>query len=167
MKFIVQLICIVYPYPWSPRKPSFSQGNSLAPRQNNFQNPPLLFCQPTLFEDISTPRLESTKWLTFLITILVLQDQAQEYIFLYFYKLPRAFSVSLSLSRMLVEFSLKLKYSAMCGKNFQICGVHIPRKCVDSRDFYSCPSPLKAPPPSSCHHDLGRRKLLIPSASIF
>ena len=34
----------------------------------------------------------------------------------------------------------------MCGKNFQIYGVHIPRKCIDSRHFYSCPSPLKTRP---------------------
>ena len=38
----------------------------------------------------------------------------------------------------------------MCGENFQIYGVHIPRKCIDSRRFYSCPSPFKTrplPPP--------------------
>ena len=43
---------------------------------------------------------------------------------------------------MLVEFSLKRLYF---GK-FQIYGVHIPRKCIDSRHFYSCPSPLKTRP---------------------
>ena len=47
---------------------------------------------------------------------------------------------------MLVEFSLKLLYSTVCGKNFHIYGVHIPRKCIDSRYFYSCPSPLKTRP---------------------
>ena len=31
----------------------------------------------------------------------------------------------------------------MCGKNFQIYGVHIPRKCIDLGYFYSCSSPLK------------------------
>ena len=31
----------------------------------------------------------------------------------------------------------------MCGKNFQIYRVHIPRKCIESRHFCSCPSPLK------------------------
>ena len=40
----------------------------------------------------------------------------------------------------------------MCGKNFQIYGVHIHRKCIDSR---------------SCHHSLSRRKLLIPEAAFF
>ena len=34
----------------------------------------------------------------------------------------------------------------MYGKNIQIYGVHIPRKCIDSRHFYSCPSPLKITP---------------------
>ena len=33
-----------------------------------------------------------------------------------------------------------------CGKNFSIYGVHIPRKCIGSMHFYSCPSrPLKTP----------------------
>ena len=67
---------------------------------------------------------------------------------------------------MLVEFSLKLLYSTMCGKNFQIYGVHIPRKFIDSRHLYSCPCPTQNLPPSSCHHTLGRRKLLIPPSSI-
>ena len=34
----------------------------------------------------------------------------------------------------------------MRGKNFHIYVVHIPRKCIDSRHFYSCPSPLKFHP---------------------
>ena len=67
---------------------------------------------------------------------------------------------------MSVKFSLKLLYSTMCGKNFQIYGVHIPRKCIDSRHFYPSPSPLKTRPPSSCHHALDSRKLLIPPGSI-
>ena len=34
----------------------------------------------------------------------------------------------------------------MCGKKFSIYGVNIPRKCIESRHFYSCPSPqLKTP----------------------
>ena len=47
---------------------------------------------------------------------------------------------------MLVEFSLKRLYSTKDGTNFQIYGIHIPRKCTDSRHFYSCPSPLKTCP---------------------
>ena len=34
----------------------------------------------------------------------------------------------------------------MRGKNFQIYGVHIPGKCIDSSQFYSCPSSLKTRP---------------------
>ena len=52
---------------------------------------------------------------------------------------------------MLVELSLKLLYSIMCGKNFhsfQIYGVHDPRKCIDSRYFHSCLTP--PPPPLTC-----------------
>ena len=40
----------------------------------------------------------------------------------------------ISLSKMLVEFSLKRLYSSMSAKTFQIYGVHIPRKCSDSLD---------------------------------
>ena len=50
------------------------------------------------------------------------------------------------LSRIFVEFSLKFLYFSMCGENFQIYGVHIPRQCVDLRHFYSCPSKFKACP---------------------
>ena len=32
----------------------------------------------------------------------------------------------------------------MCGNIFQIHGVHIPKKCIDSRHFYSRHSPLKS-----------------------
>ena len=42
---------------------------------------------------------------------------------------------------MFVESSLKVVYSTMYGKKFQIYGVHIPRKCIESRHFYSCPLP--------------------------
>ena len=47
---------------------------------------------------------------------------------------------------MLVEFSLKLLYFTMCGKNFQIYLVHIPRKCIDSRHFTHAPSRSKFAP---------------------
>ena len=34
----------------------------------------------------------------------------------------------------------------MYGKIFSTYGVHIPRKCIESMHFYSCPSPsLKTP----------------------
>ena len=47
---------------------------------------------------------------------------------------------------MLVEFSLKVLYSTMCGKSFQIYGARIPRKGIDLRQFYLCSSPLKNAP---------------------
>ena len=59
---------------------------------------------------------------------------------------------------MIVEISVTLLCTSMYGKNFQTYGVNIPRKYIDSRHFYSCPC--------SCHHALGRRKLLIPLGSI-
>ena len=64
---------------------------------------------------------------------------------------------------MLVESSLKILYSTMCGENFQIYGVHIPIKCIGSRHFNSCPYPLKTGPQLLV---IGRRKLLIPPGSI-
>ena len=88
-----------------------------------------------------------------LITTFVFQDYPQGYILSYFYKLFSA----LSLSKLLVEFSLKLACYTICGKNSQIYGVHIPEKCIESRLFYSCPVPLP----------LDRRKLLILTGSIF
>ena len=75
---------------------------------------------------------------------------------------------ALSFSRMLAEFFLKFVYSTMCGKNFQIYGVHNPRKCIESRHFYSCPPlPTQNFPPSSYRNTLGREKLLIPPAALF
>ena len=74
-----------------------------------------------------------------MITTLAFQYYPQLHILSYFYKLPRA----LSLSKMFVEFSFKLFYSTTCGKKFQIYGVLITRKCIDLRHFYSCPSPTQ------------------------
>ena len=73
---------------------------------------------------------------------------------------------------MLVEFSLKLLYSTMCGKNFQIYGVikKNARKILENAlirgIFTHAPPHSKLAPPNSCHHALGRRKLLIPPGSI-
>ena len=68
---------------------------------------------------------------------------------------------------MLVEISLKVVYSNTCGKSYQIDGVRIPKKCIESIHFYSCDLPphLKLVP-SSYHHTLGRRKSLIPAGSL-
>ena len=60
-----------------------------------------------------------------------------------FLKTPSGF---ISLQDACWIFSETFIYSTMCGENFQIYGVHIPRKCIDSRHFYSCCSPLKTLP---------------------
>ena len=52
----------------------------------------------------------------------------------------------------------------MCEENFQIYDVHIPRKCIGILTHAPHHSKLA---PTSCHHTLGRRKLLIPPGSIF
>ena len=71
------------------------------------------------------------------VNTLVLQDLSQGYILSYFFKVLRV----LPLSRMLVEFCLRLVYSTMCGK--------LSRKCTESTNFYSCcpPSPPHPQPP--------------------
>ena len=70
------------------------------------------------------------------INTLALQDQSQGYILSYFFKVLRV----LPLSRMLVEFSLRLVYSTMCGK--------LSRKNTESANSYSCspPPPLHPTP---------------------
>ena len=64
---------------------------------------------------------------------------------------------------MLVEFSAKLVYSTMCEKYFQLYGVHIPRKGIESRHFYSFPNlPTQNLRPGFYHNSLGRRKFSLP-----
>ena len=77
------------------------------------------------------------------IVTLVLQDQPQGYILSYFIKTLQCF---ISFSRILFEFSLKLEYSTMCEKLLKISGVHISRKCIECRHFYSYSSPIKTCP---------------------
>ena len=70
----------------------------------------------------------------------------------------------ISLSRMLVEFFLKLVYSTMGGKSFQIYGVHVPvpRKCIKPGHFYSCPHfPTHNSPPRSYHQYPRQRETII------
>ena len=69
---------------------------------------------------------------------------------------------------MVVEFSLKLVYAALCWKKFQIYDVYIPRKCIESRSFYSCSSSPHSKLSLSCYyHTLGRGKLLISPGNCF
>ena len=104
--------------------------------RTTLKTPSLFFCESLFFEDISTPRSE---WQTVLITTLVLQDWPQRYILSFFYK----FSGALSLSRMVVEFSLKHLCFTKRVKNFQIYRFHIPRK---SEEFLRMPSRIKTLP---------------------
>ena len=67
----------------------------------------------------------------------------------------------------LLSFLWNLYICIMIGNNFQIYGVRIPRKYIELRHFFSCPSWLKTRPQVSCQHTLGRRKLLIHSDNIF
>ena len=76
------------------------------------------------------------------INTLALQDQSQGYILSYFFKVLSV----LPLSRMLVEFSVRLVYSTMCGK--------LSRKNTESANSYTCcppspPHPLPLPSQSS------------------
>ena len=134
--FLVNLYS--FPYPWSPRQ-TLHQGQPFAPSQaEQLAKLP----HPRLF--VLTPLF----WAYFQVKINKMVGSldyhpcpsrlASTINPLYFYKLPRV----LSLFRMLVEFSLKFLYSTM-WEIFQIYGAHIPRKCIDSRYFYSCFTPLK------------------------
>ena len=71
-----------------------------------------------------------------LFTNLVLEDYPQVYILSYFFN----FLKILSLSRMLVEFSLTCIFHHVWENFFNL------KKCIESTHFYSCPShPLKTP----------------------
>ena len=156
MKFILQLICIVSPYPWSPRQilPSPSYVICPPPRQNNFQSSSLFLLTP-LFWGYLDFQVKISKILNSLDYHPCPSRLAPK---MYPYLGPYS-----SLQNGCWIF-LKLLYSTICGENFEIYGVHIPRKCIDLRHFYSCPSPFKTHP--QVHHALGRRKLLIPPGSI-
>ena len=116
----VHFIVNLYSFPL----PLVSQTNASFPKVIHFstsqaeQLPKLSysFCSvnPSFLEDISTPRLESTKWQTVLITTLALQAQPQEYIPSYFHTLPRTLFLS---SEFLLSFLSKF-FILSCGKNF-------------------------------------------------
>ena len=140
--FIVNLYS--FPLPLVPHaNPSFLKVSHLTPsRQNNFQN--------SFFGDNSLPPLSFK--ISFTDTSFPISTNSLQGF--------------IPLSRMLVGFCLKLSYSIMCGKIFQIYGNHIPGKCIDLRHFYLCPSPFK-----SYHHVLiitpqAEGKILIPSGRI-
>ena len=66
---------------------------------------------------------------------------------------------------MLVEFSLRLLYSTMCGKIFKFMKFRILENTF-IRSIFTHVHPTQNLPPSSCHHALDRRKLLIPPGRI-
>ena len=89
------------------------------------------FLMSPLFQKYLNPQVRTNK----LVNSIVYHPcpsrlYSHGYILSSFFKILRV----LSLSRMLV-------YSTIYGKIFSIYGVHIPRKCIESMHFYSCPSP--------------------------
>ena len=70
------------------------------------------------------------------IAKIFLQDYPERFILSYFLELLRA----LSPSRMLLLFSLTFSLSWL-GKNINIYGADIPRRCIESRHFYPCAPP--------------------------
>ena len=94
----------------------------------------LFFFCPLLSKDISNTRSGLSKWcrlppLPFKIS---LKDTS-------FHISINSLGLYLS-PRMLIDFSLKSLYSTKTGKNFQIYGVHILRKFIESRHFYPLPN---------------------------
>ena len=101
------------------------------PRLNNFQNSHPLFLLTPLFWGYLNSQVRINKIVNgpdYHPCPSRLTSRVHPFIFHITYE-------ALSLSRMLAAFSLKLLYSTMCGKNFQIYGVYISRKWIDSRHF--------------------------------
>ena len=68
---------------------------------------------------------------------------------------------------MLAEFSLKLVYTtSWVGQFFKFMVLTFLENALNLGIFTHVP-PNQNSTPSSCHHTLGRRKLLIPPGSIF
>ena len=115
---------------------------------NNFEKSPTLFSvNSSFFEDISV-----------LITTLILQSYPKGYILSYFYKLPRA----LSLSRMLVAFSLKLLYPTLCGKCFEFMEFTFLKDALIQAIFTHAPPHLKLAPKVS--HPSQKKLLILPGS---
>ena len=112
--------------------PSFLKASHLPPPSlNNFQNSHPLFLLTPLFWGYLNSQVRINKRVNrpdYHPCPSRLASRIYPFIFHIIYE-------ALSLSRMLAAFSLKLLYSTMCGKNFQIYGVYISRKWIDSRYF--------------------------------
>ena len=97
----------------------------------------LVFWCSLFLKNMSTPRLEHTVLLAPFCFKISLKDTS-------FYISLNSLGFYLS-PEYLLNF-LWLIYSPICGKKFSIYGVCIPRKCIESMQFYSCSSlPLKTP----------------------
>ena len=120
---------------------------------------------PIFVEDILTFWLESTKWLTVLITTLILQDQPQGYILSYFYKL-----LGLYFSPECLLNFLSIFYITPCvGKPFKFMVFKFLDNALNIGIFthVSLPHAHLKLFPKFLHDILGRMKLLIPPGSIF
>ena len=105
-------------------------------------NAPFFWCSP-FFKNISNPSLEpkigKQCYLPPLSFKIGLNDTS-------FHISLNSLGLGFYLSPECLLNFLWLVYSTTCGKLFSIYGVHIPRKCIESTHFYSCPSsPLKTP----------------------
>ena len=97
-----------------------------------------LFLRFLLFQKYLSPQVRNNKMENSVVYHPCPSRLASRIHLFVFFKLLKV----LSLSRILIEFI----YSTMCGKKFSIYGVHIPRKCIESMHFHSCPSSsLKSP----------------------
>ena len=96
------------------------------------------------------------------ITTLVLQDKPQGCILSNFYKPLRA----LSLPRMLAEFFLTCIFH-YSWEIFHIYDLHIPRKCIESKNIYLSPPPKSKLSPKFLSSPPGRVKLLISPSQCF
>ena len=143
MKFILWLICIVYPYPWCPRQtlPSPRYVIGPFPGRTTSKTLSLFFSINSSFFRISqlpdqNQQNRKQSWLHPLSFKITLKDASFH------------FSISSLGLYLSPECLLNLSnfYIPPYGKHFQIYKVHIPEKCIDWRHFYSCPSPLKTRP---------------------
>ena len=96
------------------------------------------------------------------ITTLVLQDKPQGCILSNFYKPLRA----LSLPRMLAEFFLTCIFH-YSWEIFHIYDLHIPSKCIESKNIYLSPPPKSKLSPKFLSSPPGRVKLLISPSQCF
>ena len=141
MKFIFQLICIVSPTPGPPGKTFFPQGKSFSPSQVK-QIPKLslsFYVNLSLLRISQLPRYNQENgkqsWLTTLFSFKISLKDTYFHISINFLGLYLSPECSLNF--------LSNLFIPLCRKNFEIYGVHIPRKCIDLRHFYACPFLLK------------------------